>query len=394
MQNFNYHIPTRILFGKERHLESGEIVKGYGFKKILFYYGGQSIFKTGLHERISSSLKAAGVDYVEMGGVQPNPTLEFCEKTADFMREKGVDFVLAVGGGSVIDSAKVACMAVGSGIEPAEIMDQKKAPTKAIPIGVVLTIAAAGSETSESSVLTDTKTSLKKGFGSPLNRPLFAIMDPTLTYTLPSYQTACGIVDILMHTFERYFCYSKDNMLADEISEGLLRSVIAAGPIAMKNPTDYEARATLMWAGSLAHNGLTGLGRAPHSMIAHQLEHAMGGLDDKIAHGAGLAITWLGFLRFLQSQTIEIPRLVQYANRVFGVNVEFDHPERAVEEGIIRTENFFRSLGMPVRLSDVGLSEKDIPKLVDLTTYAGTRTLASFKALDADDVKKMFELCL
>ena len=269
MLNFDLYTPTKIYFGRGRTDEVGAAVAELGAKKPLVYYGGGSAVRTGLLTRIERSLEAAGIEYVELGGVRPNPTAQFSAYTANFARENGCDMILAVGGGSVIDSAKMAAYCVHTCYEPWDITTKKVVPAGRIPLGVVLTIAATGSETSNSAVLTHD--GLKRGFSSDLNRPDFAIMDPELTYTLPAYQTACGVVDILMHTFERYMCANTDNVLIDNLAEGLSRAVIDAGRAAMARPDDYEARATLMFAGSLSHNGLMGAGRAC-GMWAHKLE--------------------------------------------------------------------------------------------------------------------------
>ncbi len=391
MKNFEFSLPTRVIFGKDTHKTVGETLSEYGFHKVLLYYGGGSIQRTGLYDRVTASLEGAGIPYVTLGGVRPNPSAAFAAKTAEFILQEGVDCVLAVGGGSVIDSAKAACHAAGSNADPWDIVCGKAPVTRTIPLGVVLTIAAAGSETSVSCVLTQEETGLKRGFASPYNRPLFAIMDPTLTYTLPPYQTACGIVDILMHTMERYFCFNPDNALADEISEGILRAVIKAAPIVMADPENYEARATIMWAGSLSHNNLTSLGRS-WTMNAHQFEHALSGLNFDIAHGAGLAVTWPAYLAYVAPHCM--PLMLQYAERIWGIPVDFGHPEATAKAAINRTKEFFKSIGMPLTLGELGLGEADIPRLTELVTYNGTRTLKSYIELRAKEIAGIFRLCL
>lgn len=391
MNNFELHTPTRVIFGKDTQLMTGRIIKEYGFKKVLLYYGGQSCIKSGLMAQIKETLRENGISYAEKGGVQPNPTLGFCRETADYLNREGIDFVLAVGGGSVLDSAKIAAHAAGTGADPWDIVTGNVQITATIPFGVVLTIAAAGSETSDSAVLTDEKTGTKRGFGSPYNRPLFAVMNPELTYTLPPYQTAAGIVDIMMHTLERYLALNENNDLTDRIAEGLVKSVIDAGKTAMENPKDYEARATLMWAGSLSHNGLMGTGRR-FDFSAHQIEHEMSGLDEKITHGAGLAVAWPAYLTYISRYHTK--RLLQYAVRIWNCEEDFEHPERTVRAGIEATKAYFSALGMPLTLGELGLGEDKIEVMAEKCTFFGQRKLQSYVELGKEEIAEIYKLCL
>lgn len=391
MENFYLYTPTEIYFGRGKADETGAVVKAHGVKKPLICYGGGSVVQSGLLDRIRSSLTSEGIEYAELGGAQANPTAEFAAYIARFARENGNDMLLAVGGGSVIDSAKMASYCVRSNFEPWDITTKKVTPASRIPVGVVLTIAASGSETSNSAVLTHN--GLKRGFSSDMNRPLFAIMDPELTFTLPPYQTACGVVDIMMHTMERYMCNNSDNELMDNMAEGLLRSVIDAGRKVMIEPCDYEARATLMLAGSLSHNGLMGAGRKCGTW-AHKLEHEMSGLDPKIAHGAGLAVIWPAYLQFFANHGCGGARLSRYATEIWGVEQDYDHPERTIQAGIDATRAYFDSLGMPSTLGDVGLTEDDIAVMSDKCTDFGRIVHPAMMGLGRPEVEEIFRLCL
>ena len=278
MQDFEFYTPTRMIFGKDTQKQVGKIVKEYGFKKVLVHFGGASAKKSGLLDQVTDALKAEGIDYVMLGGVQANPTLAMAKEGIALCQREGVDLVLAVGGGSVIDSSK--CIADGVGNPDTDVWNfflGQGAPKKALPVGVILTLSASGSEMSASCVITNEEQGLKRGFNSVTHRPLFSILNPELTYTVSKFQTGCGTVDIMMHTLERYFGLGQDTPLTDRIAEGLLKTVIEAGRTADKEPENYEARASLMWAGSLSHNNLTGLGRN-FFMQVHQLEHELSGI--------------------------------------------------------------------------------------------------------------------
>ena len=391
MLNFDLCTPTRVCFGRGRENEAGALIAAQGARRPLVCYGGGSALRSGLIDRVRASIEAAGLECVLLGGVQANPTAEFASYTARFAAEKGCDFLLAVGGGSVIDNVKMAAYCVRTGWAPWDVTTHKVTPAERLGVGVILTIAATGSETSNSAVLTNE--GLKRGFSSDLNRPDFAIMNPELTFTLPPYQTACGVVDILMHTMERYMCTNEDNALVDELSEGLLRTVIAAGRRAMAQPDDYEARAALMYAGSLSHNGLTGAGREC-GLWAHKLEHEMSGLRPEIAHGAGLAVVWPAYLEFFAARGAGEARLLRYAQRIWGIDPDFEHPERSVRAGIEATRAYFAELGMPKTLRELGLREEDIAVMSGKCTDNGAKILPAILPLGRAETEEIFRMCL
>lgn len=391
LNNFEFCTPTKFYFGKGTHHNVGENLKEFGATKVLFLYGGGSIFKTGLHAEVVASLNKAGIDFVELGGVQANPTVVFCRKVVELVKAEGVDFILAVGGGSVVDTAKSAAASVGSNEDCWDLIAGGKKITAALPIGVITTISAAGSEGSEHAVLTNEEAVRKSGMKSFLIRPKFCVMNPELCYTLPPYQTACGIVDIIMHTAERYLCLTGEDELVDRLSEALIKSVISAGKRAMADPCDYEARADLMWAGMLSHNSLMEAGRS-FFMSAHRLEHELSTLDDKVAHGAGLAVTWPAFNKYIYKYNPS--RFLQLAVRVWNCEMDYKNPEKTILEGIEKTEEFFRSLGMPTRLGDLGFSEKDIPTLAENCSQKGTIHLSSYIELHQKEMEEIYRLCL
>jgi len=388
MNSFSYWSPTKVVFGAGTASLAGSEVKTFGGTKALVFYGGGSAVKSGVLEMVTGSLSAEGIGYICVGGVQPNPLAEFAQRAVDEYRDKGVDFVLGVGGGSVIDTAK----AVAHGLAAPDIpiwdyFSGKETVNASLPVGTILTIAAAGSETSDSAVLTYQAVGIKRGIRTQHNRPRFAIMDPVLTYSLPQRQTACGITDILMHTLDRYFAPDTDNKLTDELAEALMRTVIEYGKVAMEKPDDYQARSELMWAGSLSHNGLTGLGQTMDFAV-HQLGHALSAKYD-IPHGESLAIAWPAWARFVYRDGV--PRFAQYARKVWGATENDD--ETAAVIGIEATEGYFRSLAMPVTLTEsIGdRAKEDIDQLTQLCTYQGTRTIGSFKVLDADAIKEIYQ---
>ena len=330
---------------------------------------------------------------MEVSGVQANPTLAFCREAIEKVKPYGPDFILAVGGGSAIDTAKMIANSIAMDCDPWEICYDGKPITKSLPVGAVLTIAAAGSETSFNAVLTDTEVGFKSGCSGDLNRPLFAIMNPELTYTLPNYQLACGIVDIMMHTMERYIALDDgDNDLTDRMAEGLLKAVIRAGKTAYENNTDWESHATLMLAGSWSHNGMMNAGRK-HNMPVHTMEHGLSGLDDKIAHGAGLAILWPAFLKFINKYDKK-DRFIKYAVRIWNCEMDYVNPQNTIDAGIKATEEYFAAIGMPLHLSEVGVTEKDIPVMVEKSTKFGTRKLDSVIPLGDKEIAEIYRLCL
>jgi len=388
MNSFSYWSPTKVVFGADTACQAGSEVKAFGGTKALVFYGGGSAVRSGVLDKVTGSLSAAGIDYFCVGGVQPNPLAEFVQQAVDEYRDKGIDFVIGVGGGSVIDTAKAAAHGLAAPDIPIwDFFSLKETVNASLPVGAVLTIAAAGSETSDSAVLTYQAVGMKRGIRTQHNRPKFAIMDPVLTYSLPQRQTACGITDILMHTLDRYFAPDTDNKLTDELAEALMRIVIEYGKAAMEKPDNYQARSELMWAGSLSHNGLTGLGQTMDFAV-HQLGHTLSAKYD-IPHGESLAIAWPAWARFVYSD--DVSRFAKYARNVWGAAANDD--ETAAVEGIEATEAFFQSIGMPVTLTaSIGdRAKEDIDQLTQLCTYYGTRTIGSFKILDADAIKEIYQ---
>lgn len=379
MESFVYHMPTEIRFGPGSEDGAAELVRKYGGRRVLVVYGGGSAVKSGLIGRLTAQLEAAGLTAVPFGGAQPNPRLAHALEGAALARAQDVDFILAVGGGSAIDTAKaVAHGAANPGTELWDFWLGKAALTRTTPVGVVLTIPAAGSETSDSAVLTNGDA--KRGLNSSFNRPVFAILDPRLAATLPKFQVACGVTDILMHTLDRYFNPVSDNETTDALAEALLRTVLRNGPAALENPGDEHAMSELMWCGSLSHNGLTGLG-GKKDFAVHQLGHALSAKYD-VAHGASLSAVWPAWARYVAGSD-GFRRFAQFARQVWAVDEAGD--EAAARLGIERQTAFFRSLGMPVSLPELGfgvLTEGDLADLAARCSYGHSRTIGSFRVLD------------
>ncbi|NLB81608.1 MAG: iron-containing alcohol dehydrogenase [Clostridiaceae bacterium] len=390
MLNFEFHTPTKIYFGVGVHKDIGEIIASYGFKKILLHYGMGSIKKSGLYDDITNSLKKQSIEFAELGGVQPNPKVSLVRQGAAICKKEKPDMILAVGGGSVIDSAKVIAISALTDIDAWDFSAKRQTPTDALPIGVVLTISASGSEMSTSAVITDEQQKLKRGFNSQLNRPLFSVLNPELTYSVGRFQTGCGIVDIMMHTLERYFSKNKDNDLSDRISEALLKSVIKAGEVALNNPTDYQARATLMWAGSLSHNDLMGVGR-DYFFSCHQMEHELSGMYDHVAHAAGLSVLFPAWAKYVYKHSPDI--FCQYATRVWNIDMNFQEPLETALKGIITTENYFKAIGMPTRLNQLNITDEKFEEMANKCTYLGKRTLPSYIPLGEKEIIEILKLC-
>ncbi len=388
MLDFIYNTPTTVYFGKDKEKQVGEIIKRYGYKKIMMQYGKGSIKKSGLYDTVMNALKESDIQVIEFGGVEPNPKLDFIRQATKVAKENGVEMILAVGGGSVIDSCKYTALGAVTDYDVWDIAMAKITPEKALPIGVILTHSAAGSEMSSSAVLTNMELNIKKGFSSELIRCKFAIMNPELTYSLSAYQTACGIVDIMSHTIERYFTVCEPTPLTDSIAESILKSVISAGKTLMENPIDYNARATVMWASSLSHNGLTGCGRE-NFLAVHQLEHAVSGQFDSVAHGAGLAVLFPAWARFIYKHNVQ--RFAQFARNVWGVKETDD--QRAGLCGIDEMAKFFALLKMPSKLSDFGIGKENVDKLSELCTYGRTRTIKNYIPLGFEEIKQIFLNC-
>ena len=390
MENFTYYTPTKVVFGKGTEKQTGDLVKEQGCRKVLVHYGSGSVKRTGLLDRIYASLDEAGISYVSLGGVVPNPRLSLIYQGIDLCRKEGVDFILAVGGGSVIDSAK----AIGYGVadeEQGDVWDfyeKTREPKACLPVGVVLTISAAGSEMSNSSVITNEKGWLKRGCNYDICRARFAVMNPEITMTLPKYQTACGCTDIMMHTMERYFNQSDNMELTDGISEHLLRTVMNNAKILMTEPDNYQARAEVMWAGSLSHNGLTGCGTDGGDWACHQLEHELGGMFD-VAHGAGLAAVWGSWARYVMDARPE--RFAKFAVNVMGVEPAEDDIATALR-GVEKMEEFYHQIEMPVCISDmdIDLTEEQMRELAEKCSHFGKRTVGCVKKLDKEDMYQIY----
>ena len=388
MENFVFNTPTTVYFGKGTELKVGELVKNLGHTKIMMQYGKDSIKKSGLYDKIINSLKDNGITVVEMGGVEPNPKVEFTRRAVKLAKDTGVTMILAVGGGSVIDSSKYTALGAKTDVDVWDIAMGKFSPKESLPVACILTHSAAGSEMSNSAVITNTEVNMKKGFSTELNRPKFAILNPELTYTLSPYQTACGVVDIMAHTMERYFTDFPECEPTDSIAESILKSVIKSAYIVMENPTDYDARATIMWASSLSHNGLTGAGRLNY-LAVHQLEHALSGIYDRVSHGAGLAVLFPAWAKYVYKKNIK--RFARFSRNVFGV-VE-DNDESCAVVGIEKMEHFFKDIKMPVRLSELGITEDISELMAKETTFNGIRTIKSYVELGHKEIKEIFDLC-
>lgn len=390
MVNFQYYTPTKVVFGKDAETQTGALVKAQGCKKVLVHYGGKSAKNSGLLDRICASLDAEGIAYVLLGGVVPNPRLSLVYEGIKLCRKEGVDFLLAVGGGSVIDSAKAIGYGLANEGDVWDFYSKKREAAACMPIGAVLTISAAGSEMSDSSVITNEDGWLKRGYNSDLCRCRFAVMNPELTYTLPKYQTACGCTDILMHTMERYFTQEEHTELTDRLAEGLMKTVMDSARVLMDEPENYNARAQVMWAGSLSHNGLTGCGTVG-DWSSHQLEHELGGMFD-VAHGAGLAAVWGSWARYVYEAKPE--RFAQFAVNVLGVENDFSDPCATALRGIERMEEFYHSISMPVNIRELGveLTDAQIDELAEKCSFFGTRTVGQFRALAKEDMRRIYEM--
>ncbi len=391
MNNFTFYSPTYFAFGKEEENTAGAYVKRFGGSKVLIHYGGGSVVRSGLLDRVKASLTDAGLDFVELGGVKPNPRSGLVYEGIELCRQEKVDFVLAVGGGSAIDSAK----AIAAGVlYDGDFWDfyMGKPITKALPIGTILTIAAAGSEGSGDSVITREEGMYKRGASGEAIRPAFSILNPALTQTLPSYQTACGITDIMAHLLERYFTNTKDVEVTDRLLEGLLMTMIHEAPKVMANPDDYQARANIMWAGMIGHNNSCGVGR-DQDWASHNLEHELSALYD-CAHGAGLAVVFPAWMEYTMNH--DVMRFAQLASRVWGCAMDFQHPEVTAKAGIQAFRHFLKSIGMPQTLAELGGKEADVPYLAHTAAYGNGNggTTGGFVVLKEEDMANIYRLML
>jgi len=384
MENFVFANPTKIIFGKGAEQRLAEELKPY--RKVLLHYGGGSIKKQGLYERVISSLQAAGVSWVELSGVQPNPLLSMVYEGVRICREQQIDLILAVGGGSVIDSAKAIAIGAEYSGDVWDFFEAGARPSRALPVGVVLTIAAAGSESSDSTVITKAEGQLKRPFAHSLIYPRFAILNPEFTYSLPAYQTACGIADISAHIMERYFTRVANVDLTDRLCEAALQTLIAWGPRAIQSPDDYAARAEVMWTGAIAHNNLLGTGRVA-DWGSHRIEHEISGIYD-VAHGAGLAVVFPAWMEYVLHE--DLARFVQFAVRVWGIDPDSGSPEQIARQGIQRQKRFYQELGLPVSLSEMNIPDDRLDEMAEKATRSGP--LGNFKKLERADVLEILKL--
>ena len=391
MKDFNFYAPTRVVFGRESEEKLPQLIQQYGGGKVLVHYGGGSARKSGLLDKVEKMLTEAGIAFVELGGVVPNPLLSKVKEGIELCRKEHVNFILAVGGGSVIDSAK----AIGYGVEyPGDVWDfwdGKAVPQSCLPIGVMLTIPAAGSAMSSSCVVTNDEGMLKRGINSDLCRCKFAIMNPERTFTLPPYQTAAGATDILMHTMERYFSKYEDALLTDAIAEALLKTVMSAAKEVLLSPDDYKYRAAIMWASSLSHNDLTECG-TEKDFACHKLEHELSGMFG-VTHGAGLAAIWSSWARYVMDKHLN--RFVQFAVNVMGVLQDFTDPRRTALCGIEAMEHFFMEIGMPICIDDLldrQLTDEEIDQLVEKCSRGGKMNIGAMEVLTPDDMREIYKL--
>ncbi len=389
MENFTFYSPTFFAFGKDTENEAGAYVKRFGGSKVLIHYGGSSAKRSGLLDRVKKSLEKEGLKYVELGGVKPNPRSGLVYEGIDLCKKEGVDFILAVGGGSTIDSSKAIAAGV---VYDGDFWDfySGKYIEEALPVGTILTISAAGSEGSPDSVITKEEGMFKRGASGNAIRPKFSILNPALTQTLPPYQTAAGITDIMAHLYERYLTNSKDVEVTDRLIEALLLTMKYEGKRVIKDPDDYEARANIMWAGMMAHNHSCGVGRS-QDWNSHNIEHELSALYD-CAHGAGLAVTMPAVFKYVMNH--DIMRFAKVAVRVWGCEMDFDHPERTALEGIEAFQKFLISIGMPKNFKELGAKKEDIPKLVNVLCRGDGRdgTISGFVTLNEEDCTKIYEM--
>lgn len=388
MNNFNFYSPTFFVFGKQRENEAGKYVKRFGGSKVLIHFGGGSVIKSGLLDRVKASLAAENIAFCELGGVVPNPRSGLVYEGVDICKREKVDFILAVGGGSVIDSAKA--IALGA-IYEGDFWDfyEGKRVEKALPVATILTISAAGSEGSTGSVITHENGMLKRAANGDALRPVFSILNPELTCSLPNYQTACGAADMMAHVMERYFTNTRDVEITDRLCEGILLTVIKETPKALADASDYESRANIMWAGMVAHNDICGVGR-DQDWSTHNIEHELSALYD-VAHGAGLAVMFPAWMKYVMNH--DVLRFAQFAVRVWGCEMDFQHPEKTALQGIERYEQFMTSIGMPIRFSQLGAKAEDIPTLVK-TAGLGENTMGSFVKLTEKDIEEIYKLAV
>lgn len=390
MLNFSYYASTYYEFGKDKEKLVGKMIKSRGYKKVLLHYGGNSVIKSGLLDNVKNYLKAEEINFICLGGVKANPESDLVYRGIDLCKNNNIDFVLAIGGGSVIDSSKA--IAAGA-LYDDDVWnffrdEDRKVVEKSLPVGVILTIAAAGSEGSPSMVITDSNTKKKRGnIKTDVVRPVFAIMNPELTFTLSNFQTGCGIVDIMTHVIERYFSNTKDCIVTDKLCEAVLKSMIESGNRIKKNPKDYEARANIMWASTIAHNNICGVDRE-QDWASHKIEHELSGLYG-VAHRAGLAVIVIKWMKYVSR--INPSRFIEFGKNVFDINSDmYINNEDYINEVIINLQNFWVDLGMPCSLSELGYREKDLDYLVSNIDYTKDGYIGNYVKLTKEDVKKIY----
>ncbi len=389
MYNFKFYAPTKVVFGRNTEEQLTDLVREFGGKKLLIHYGGGSVIRSGLLQKVKDQLDSSGISYVSLGGAVPNPRLGLVYQGIELCRREGVDFILAVGGGSAIDSAKAIGYGAANEGDVWDFYDHKRQASACLPVGVILTFAATGSEMSDSSVITREEGLVKRGYNSDLCRPRFAIMDPELTMTLPDYQTACGCTDIMMHTMERYFTNGGNMEITDALAEGLLRTVKENALILRRDPGNYDARAEVMWAGSLSHNGLTGCGSDGGDWASHKLEHEIGGLFD-VAHGAGLAAIWGSWARYVYRDCLS--RFRKFAVNVMGV-AETGSDEEIALRGIEAMEDFYRQIHMPTNLHELGIepTEEQMADMAHKCAVGAGGSIGSARKLSEKDMLAIYQ---
>ena len=391
MKDFNYYAPTEVVFGENSEEQVAALVKKYGGTKVLVHYGGKSAERSGLLDKICGLLTEGGIAFKKLGGVVPNPRLSLVHEGIKLCREEGIDFILAVGGGSVIDSSKAIAYGVPYEGEVWDFYLGKDKATKMLPVACVLTIPAAGSEMSEASVITNEDGDVKLGYSNNLSRPKFAIMNPKRTFTLPPYQTAAGVTDMMMHTMERYFTKDDDMDLTTDIAEAMLRSMKDAIFAVLKNPEDYRYRAQIMWGGSLMHNGLTGCG-VTDDWATHQLEHELSGMFD-VTHGAGLAVIWPSWARYVMHENLS--RFVRFAVNVMDVPNDFTDPEGTALKGIEAMERFYHAIGMPINIKELigkDITDEEIKEMTRKCSRNYQHTCGQLKVLKAEDMENIYKM--
>lgn len=390
MNNFSFYSPTYFEFGQNTELKAGSLVKKFGGKKVLVHYGSGSVVRSGLLNRVLQSLDNENIKHIELGGVVPNPRSGLVYEGIELCRKEQVDFILVVGGGSAIDSAKAIAIGVPYPNDFWDFFSGKARIKEALPIGTVLTLSAAGSEASASSVITHENGNVKRGTLSNLIRPIFSILNPQLTTTLPAYQTACGATDMFAHILERYFTNTQNVEVTDRMCEAVMLSIVKETPKAIAAPNDYNARANLMWAGMVAHNDLLGVGRE-QDWASHQLEHELSALYD-VAHGAGLAVIFPAWMKYVMKH--DVMRFAQFATRVFDCQMDFQNPEKTARKGILKFEEFLLSIGMPIRFNALGAKKEDIPTLIEMLNLNERtgKTVGFFVKLAEKDIEAVYLL--